>query len=790
MKNFILFLVVFILYCSNLFGVDFKFTPISLSFYSIEAQGDVLAAYGTSGSMFISYDNSISWDKVSLFDRGNIVKVFLAKEAISSFNDCGDYAFSTDNGKTWKVSSFISDSVFAVIKYPEGYFVRAKHQLILLDHNLKIKNSYNLFYTPTWRLNPDSNNKDYRNSIAYLNGKFIAVADSINKDNIANSTILLMFNDNFDLIDTIIPGKFGLCQNCYSSYKILTDSLYLYFHLEHQIYRTNDFKNWELTLEVSGYFGGYKLFDGKLFFYDIGWFLTAGLSIKLFQSNFPDSANKIIDMIHTQNSARRYINDFVINNKKAIFVGNNNFIFAINLIDSTTSFYSDFNVASVYSIPHRINDSTFMFVAKQFNGTPIPYIYLSKDKGITFFPTLDTTNYFLNDFIKPYGYLFNYFDPETNKTYFIGSNNWYTFKDKGAFISDDLCKTFHFKKIDIPSNNNPLSKSLPNIQKVGNNLVYSVNTLGIKSYVFTYTISSDIENLCTFIDSNFVVNYVFSKDTNTYLFHGINTSDTTNEIKYTSDKGENWTILKKYSKQDSLLFYKEVSYKNVLYLFGVSVSKEDSVVTIDVIDLNNRLLTSLYTCKAKGYLWSNKLYFEEYLAICSDSNYIYLANNDTIFYISNIYDFSKSQYHLLPSKGKIWRTFSKIDNVFYAFYEDSVKPRALYWIDTLSSPTSAIETPEIEDDNYLYFYPPFPLPSHGYVRALLYWDLNSNPDDFIITIFNINGIKVAENGDIAFERISNYSGYILWDGNNMEKGIYFINIKNKKLSNTIKIILN
>jgi hypothetical protein len=405
MKIFILFLVVFNFYCYNLFGVDFKFTPLSLSFYSIEAQGDVLAAYGTSGSILISYNNSISWDKVSIFNRGNIVKIILENKIIHAFNDCGDYAISTDIGKTWEISSFINDSVFAVIKYSEGYFVRAKHQLMLIDHDLKIKKSYDLFYNPVW-LNWNPNNRLYLNSIAYLNEKFIAVADSINKDNIANSTILLIFNDNFDLIDTIIPSKFGLCQNCYSSYQIFTDSLYLYFNLENKIYKTNDFKYWELIQEVSNsHFAQFKLLGSKLLFRNSGWYLTDGLLIELFQSNYPNSANKVIGLIHTQNSSKRYVNDFVINNNKAIFVGNNNFILAISLIDSTTSFYSDYNVVSPYTIPDRINDSTFMFVAKQSNGLSVSYIYLSNDKGITFFPTLDTTNYYYNDFKKPLNYL-------------------------------------------------------------------------------------------------------------------------------------------------------------------------------------------------------------------------------------------------------------------------------------------------------------------------------------------------------------------------------------------------
>lgn len=789
MKRIILFVALFFIYCYDSFGVDFKFTPLSLSFYSIEAQGDVLATYGTSGSMLISYNNSLSWNKVSIFERGNVVKVFLDNKTIYSFNDCGDYAISTDNGNTWKVSSFINDSVFAVIKYPEGYFVRAKHQLILIDNDLKIKNSYNLFYNPVW-LNWNPNNRLYRNSIAYLNGNFIAVADSINKGNVANSTILLMFNDKLNLIDTIIPSKFGLCQNCYGNYDLFTDSSYIYLNLENYIYRSKDFANWVLYQTVDkSYFKAYKLIDNKLFFYNISWYLSDRLQIKLFQSEYPDSAKILLDCWNTQNSFKRYVNDFIINNKKAIFVGNNNFILALNLIDSTTSFYSDYNVISPYTSPERINDSTFMFVAKQSNGASVSYIYLSKDKGITFFPTLDTTNYFLNDFKKPLNYLFNYIDYGGEKIYFIGSNNWYTFKDKGAFISEDFGKTFKFKKIDLPSNNNPLSKAIPNIKKIGPNFVFPINTLGNKSYSFIYTISSNIENLYSFIDSNLVINYVFSKDTNTYLVHCINTTDTTNEIKYTSDKGENWERIKKYSKQDSLLFYKEISFKNKTYLILVNISKIDSIITIDAIDLYDRLVKNIFTCKARYYSSGNKLYIEESIGICTDSNYIYVANNDTLFYSENVNNISKSQYYLFPFNGKIYRTFSKYDNRFYAWYEDSLRPKNLYWID-LSKPTPVTESPKIEFDTYLYYYPPFPLPSHGYIRALVYWDLNSNPDDFIITIYNIKGVKVAGNGDIAFEKISNYSGYIVWDAKNMEKGIYFINIQNKKISNTFKIILD
>ena len=531
------------------------------------------------------------------------------------------------------------------------------------------------------------------------------------------------------------------------------------------------------------------MLNDKIYILNTGSYLDHQLHIQLFQSNYPDSANKVLEIINTQNSSKRYVNDFVINNNKVIFVGDNNFILTVNLIDTITSFYSDYNVASPYTIPERINDSTFIFVAKQANGYPVSYIYLSKDNGITFFPTLNTTNLFFNDFKRPLNYLFDYVDIDMNKIYFIGSNNWYSFKDKGAFVSEDLGKTFKFNYLDIPSNNNPLSKQKPNIQKIGQNFVFSINTLGDKSYSFTYTISSNIENLCTFTDSNLVINYVFSKDTNTYLYHCINTTDTTNEIKYTSDKGKNWELLKKYAKQDSLLYYKEITFRNKSYLILVSVSRIDSVISIDAIDLYSRYINTIYKCKPRYYVWNNKLYIQESIGICSDSNSIYIANNDTLFYSDNIDNFLNSRYYLFPYNGKIYKTLSKFNDTFYAWYEDSLRPKGLYWID-LNKPTTVIETPKIKDDSYLYLYPPFPLPSNGFVRALIYWDLNSNPNDFKITIFNINGIKVAGNSDIAFEKISNYSGYILWDGNNMEKGIYFINIENKKISNTLKIILN
>lgn len=91
---------------------------------------------------------------------------------------------------------------------------------------------------------------------------------------------------------------------------------------------------------------------------------------------------------------------------------------------------------------------------------------------------------------------------------------------------------------------------------------------------------------------------------------------------------------------------------------------------------------------------------------------------------------------------------------------------------------------------YFYAYPPFPLPAMNQVRSKIYWDRNIDIDKDEINVFNINGNKVAGKEKISIEKIDDWSGYLSWDCNGMESGVYLIIVKHGTGNNVIKVIVS
>jgi hypothetical protein len=103
----------------------------------------------------------------------------------------------------------------------------------------------------------------------------------------------------------------------------------------------------------------------------------------------------------------------------------------------------------------------------------------------------------------------------------------------------------------------------------------------------------------------------------------------------------------------------------------------------------------------------------------------------------------------------------------------------------INSVDSHTETP-----NYLYAYPPYPLPATNEVRSLIYWDTSIDIESDEMTVYNIYGTKVAGKEKLRLDKLTSYSGNLVWDCSDVPSGIYLITIKHGTETRAVKVIVN
>ncbi|TAL69680.1 MAG: hypothetical protein EPN82_03430, partial [Bacteroidetes bacterium] len=667
MKKYILSFLVSIasLNCYSLSN-KFEFKPLIINFRSIETKGDTIAALGDFGSMLISFDDAISWNQIRVFDKGKMVKLFFEDTEIVAFNDIGQVSTSNNNGKNWELMADLNDSVFAVIEYPEGYFFRSDSNLKIISKDFKIVKEFSLYSKPLG----NAYKYEYRKSLVFFKNYLIAAIDSAR---------FLRFDINLALVDTFDLKKFISDSSYYSYYQIEFDSNYFYTKVGYKIYKTQDFTITEIAFDSVDY---YKLINNEIYFIrfpEIYYSDKKNFTLSLHKVNNKDSSINISELENTYVTSNIRPKDFSIVNNKLIIVGNKKLILTLNLNDNNFNIISDFSGGNYYTLPDIINDSTCFFYCGFYYGTYYNSIYKSINKGITFKPVVDTKT--CPEYRKYFHLQFKYYN-DNNKTIYLGSSENY-FTQGVVMISSDYGKSFSYKAIPdfyfsyfIPTPPFPKFWFIPNVQRANSNFLLLTNYFYIKTYTKIITYNSEFDIISMYKDSNYLINYIYSKDTNSYLIHCVNYIDTTREIRFTSDKGLTWSLIKKYSDADSLLYYKEITidYKPALAMF--LYNNLDSFVTIEILDFETRIINKIYSYKEtrNNYevLINNGIY--------NSNDTIYIAIKDTLFFANDIYNKSKWKYINFPYNGKIIRTFAKFGEKFFARYSDDIHPNNIYWI--------------------------------------------------------------------------------------------------------------
>jgi hypothetical protein len=97
-----------------------------------------------------------------------------------------------------------------------------------------------------------------------------------------------------------------------------------------------------------------------------------------------------------------------------------------------------------------------------------------------------------------------------------------------------------------------------------------------------------------------------------------------------------------------------------------------------------------------------------------------------------------------------------------------------YLIRITPSKATSIESPQIEENAYLYTYPPRPNPATQSVSAEVYWNSAYNLLESNISVYDIYGSKY--NSNITFTSKEPFRAIINADCSNLATGIYFIRI--------------
>jgi hypothetical protein len=777
--TFVIFTLLYLLisesYCNN-----FAITPIILNFKGATVDKNVTVAYADLGSALISRDNEISWEQKRIFIGGEIINVFIDNENMTAFNNSGEIAISNNTGGNWSIAKKLEDSVLAVVKHTDGYFIRMRNKLMTISNQFeklneiqvesKVLAQKGIYYFPT-----------YNKSILFSDNKFVAEFDS---------SVFIRFDKYLVPIDTLKLLEKVNFGNYLSGYRIFAESNNMYLKYSYSlsgsiyssVFKTTDFKNIEKVADSLSAENFYSISNGKV--YSLGVIPNKKLK------DTTKLTDREINLLYKES---------IVANDKLYILGDYKILTTLNLKDSTIRGISDFSRAS-FRVPDQINDSSYLFYS-----IPEPSIYKTENNGLTIAPSIDISGVSHLYKFHFFNLSNNYYDIESDKLYCFGVGNWtnqalmLTSNDRGRTFDSTILEGVNFKEkgeLQIYYKN-AFRNYNNNIQKREDDFIMSVGywstPISLTIFSSIITINTKGELIKNIMDSNIVYNHVYSKDINTYLVHSCNIIDSTSQIIYSNNGGKSWDIIHKYPLNEIIgeVFNIEVKGRKYLALTHFDYSKypTSNIAFLDVVDIETNEYFRLMKWDVDDIL-EYGLYG---LAITSDSGKAYISFQDSLFVTDDLFNKTNWRYFLLPEDGRVITPLKKFGNKFYCRYKDNNTPYTnnTFWLQPLDSIISGLEnTKNVEEVTYLYTMPPYPNPTRSEVTAKFYWDSRIDIDNSEIAVFDLNGNKVSGKENLILEKLNEWSGNIKWNCIGQPKGTYLIKIQHGNNTKTVKVVVN
>ena len=428
-----------------------------------------------------------------------------------------------------------------------------------------------------------------------------------------------------------------------------------------------------------------------------------------------------------------------------------NFIFATNIFDKTFfyTFNSDFDLVSYmiddyHPVDYFYSYDTNIFITHAYNKQNLTYEFrYTKNKGKTW------------DIIKTF-----------SKDYRIISFNTL------SPFSDSLVIFAYYKYSDSTTNFyllNLKKRTIDSIYQI-NNSIYNKET---DSFYYGFTADSS-KIYISILDTLFITDDLMDRMKWKYIIFP-----------------DNGKIISTFQKFDSSFYARYTDDRHPDNIYWLKITEIPSILPIiDCSDLNfgeidiltNTPISKKFTIKntskdaeliiSNVSNMNNKEFFTD-LPKIDDSNPLLIKANDSSEF--NIYfkPLEKRKYKdsLIFSSNAI-----EIDSICI-FQGEGIDTTELKVVDT-----------ELGID-YLYAFPPKPLPAKKSVRTLIYWSTNIKFDINEIIVVDINGYVVSHKDQISIDPLTSYSAYLKWDCSGVIPGIYLIKIRHGSQSSSIKVVV-
>ena len=106
-----------------------------------------------------------------------------------------------------------------------------------------------------------------------------------------------------------------------------------------------------------------------------------------------------------------------------------------------------------------------------------------------------------------------------------------------------------------------------------------------------------------------------------------------------------------------------------------------------------------------------------------------------------------------------------------------------------NSINSKIEDEKLYKGDYLYAFPPYPIPAKETVNSLVYWDKRYDFNNADINVYNTEGTKISGKERVTITQQSDWSSIVSWNAANFPSGIYIILIKHGSKTLSVKVVI-
>ena len=801
MKKMLSLSILIIIICfSDSSYAQINFEPIKVDYFGIKRINNNIFILGNKGVLLKSDINLTKIIKYKIFNTGKIIDIFNLNSAYYIFNANNQVAILDNFDKKWIIKNIDCKFILSVIQVGDEFLIRSKEKILLIDKDLNLIYQYDLYSPDLNQINMISKFK-YDYSMSYYQNKLIVETDSLK---------LLIFDKKLQLLDSVRINikNIDSTKEYLSGYRLMIDSdgLYVTAYLwdlvlknsSTYIFKTNNLKDFNI-FEIYNKLTQTNIINNNFYY-------TSIYDNKFIDTNLVSFINQ--DYLFNYVYFNTLFNDFYIVNNYIYLIGDGGIIEKVDLQDTTINVISEQYWIDETSCPYVINDSAILFFSgfnERTHSALYPYFYITNNFSV-YNSTLRKDIPSFNDSLILSRFFAFDFDKTNNFFYLIGKYDYRQNPAYAKFYSSDTLKSLKF----IVTNNskirnlaleiNPISLSIaananfisPTLLKL-DTLHYFVNNsnfypLTQKDYTSFTILNSENYPIDNYVDSSYVMDFVYLKSLDNFLVHCANTIDSgRSEIKYTENHGATWNYVYKYATNDTLLgkYHIKLNNNEYLLLFHYDGEYSNTKMYFDAVDLSS------YTWKRlrQWDLTKENIYFTQ-PGIFSDGKELNFAIGDTLYYIKDLYNMQSWKYRVLADSGRMFDPIVKYGDKFISGFANQYGNFGMCLISFSDTTLLRVKDYEIEKRNYLYSMQPYPQPATNRVQAEIYWDKALDINQADIKVYNIYGEEINSKDKIEVVPESDWYGKLIWNCEGNEAGVYIITINYGTEKKAIKVIKN